>query len=63
MGKVEKPTYSITGGPVFLYFQDGWIIRLIPMEFGSDDARPGPRLKGGGTHANVTKQSDKPRHI
>ena len=38
MGKVERLTNSSTGGPVFVYVQDGRIIRVTPMEFDSSDA-------------------------
>ena len=38
MAKVEKLTNSSTGGPVFVYVQDGRIIRVTPMEFDSTDA-------------------------
>ena len=38
MAKVEKLTNSTTGGPVFVYVQNGRIIRVTPMEFDSKDA-------------------------
>ncbi|MBW1799955.1 MAG: molybdopterin-dependent oxidoreductase, partial [Deltaproteobacteria bacterium] len=38
MGKVEKLTNGTTGGPVFVYVQDGRIIRITPMEFNESDA-------------------------
>jgi len=37
-GKVEKLTNGTTGGPVFVYVQDGRIIRITPMEFDASDA-------------------------
>lgn len=37
MGNVEKLTNSTTGGPVFVYVQDGRIIRVTPMEFDTTD--------------------------
>jgi len=33
MGKIEKLTNGTTGGPVFVYVQDGKILRITPMEF------------------------------
>ena len=38
MGRVEKLTSGTTGGPVFVYVQDGRIIRITPMEFDESDA-------------------------
>jgi len=38
MGKIEKLTNGTTGGPVFVYVQDGRIIRITPMEFDASDA-------------------------
>jgi trimethylamine-N-oxide reductase (cytochrome c) len=38
MEKVEKLTNGTTGGPVFVYVQDGRIIRITPMEFDDSDA-------------------------
>ena len=38
MGKVEKLTNGTTGGPVFVYVQDGRIVRVTPMEFDDTDA-------------------------
>ena len=38
MAKVEKLTNGTTGGPVFVYVQDGRIIRVTPMELDSTDA-------------------------
>jgi trimethylamine-N-oxide reductase (cytochrome c) len=38
MGNVEKLTNGTTGGPVFVYVQDGKIIRITPMEFDEHDA-------------------------
>ena len=38
MGNIEKLTNGTTGGPVFVYVQDGRIIRITPMEFDDDDA-------------------------
>ena len=38
MGNIEKLTNGPTGGPVFVYVQDGRIIRITPMEFDDDDA-------------------------
>ena len=38
MGKVEKLTTGTTGGPVFVYVQDGRIVRITPMEFDDSDA-------------------------
>ena len=38
MGKVEKLTQCTTGGPVFVYVQDGRVIRMTPIEFDSTDA-------------------------
>ena len=36
MGKVVRMTNSSTGGPVFVYVQDGKIVRITPMDL--DDA-------------------------
>ncbi|MCL6477474.1 MAG: molybdopterin-dependent oxidoreductase [Peptococcaceae bacterium] len=38
MGQVVRMTNGTTGGPVFVYVQDGRIIRVTPMELGADDA-------------------------
>ncbi len=38
MGKIEKLTNGTTGGPVFVYVQDGRIVRITPMEFDDTDA-------------------------
>lgn len=38
MGKAEKLTTVTTGGPVFVYVQDGRIVRITPMEFDDSDA-------------------------
>ena len=38
MGEVEKLTSGTTGGPVFVYVQDGRIVRITPMELDGDDA-------------------------
>ena len=38
MGEVEKLTNGTTGGPVFVYVQDGRIVRITPMEFDESDA-------------------------
>ncbi len=38
MGKMEKLTSGTTGGPVFVYVQDGRIVRITPMELDSADA-------------------------
>ena len=38
MGNIEKLTNGTTGGPVFVYVQDGRIIRITPMEFDDTDA-------------------------
>lgn len=38
MGQVQKLTNGTTGGPVFVYVQDGKIIRITPMEFDDTDA-------------------------
>ena len=38
MGNIEKLTNGTTGGPVFVYVQDGRIIRITPMEFDDNDA-------------------------
>ncbi len=38
MGKIEKLTSGTTGGPVFVYVQDGRIIRITPMELDDTDA-------------------------
>ncbi|MBW1996819.1 MAG: molybdopterin-dependent oxidoreductase [Deltaproteobacteria bacterium] len=38
MGKVERLTNGTTGGPVFVYVQDGRIIRITPIEFDESDA-------------------------
>ena len=39
MGKIERFTNGTTGGPVFVYVQDGRIVRVTPMEFDKSDAR------------------------
>ena len=38
MGEVVKLTNGTTGGPVFVYVQDGRIVRITPMEFDDSDA-------------------------
>ena len=38
MGKIEKLTNGTTGGPVFVYVQDGRIIRITPMDLDESDA-------------------------
>ena len=38
MGKIEKLTSGTTGGPVFVYVQDGRIIRITPMDLDASDA-------------------------
>lgn len=38
MGNIEKLTSGTTGGPVFVYVQDGRIIRITPMELDESDA-------------------------
>ncbi len=38
MHNIEKLTNGTTGGPVFVYVQDGRIIRVTPMELDSTDA-------------------------
>ena len=38
MGKVERLPQCTTGGPVFVYVQDGRVIRVTPIEFDSTDA-------------------------
>ncbi|MBW1768298.1 MAG: molybdopterin-dependent oxidoreductase, partial [Deltaproteobacteria bacterium] len=38
MGKVEKLTSGTQGGPVFVYVQDGRIIRITPMNLDENDA-------------------------
>ncbi|NIV32772.1 MAG: molybdopterin-dependent oxidoreductase, partial [Anaerolineae bacterium] len=38
MGEVVKLTNGTTGGPVFVYVQDGRIVRITPMEFDDTDA-------------------------
>lgn len=38
MGEIEKLTSSTTGGPVFVYVQNGRIIRITPMELDESDA-------------------------
>jgi molybdopterin guanine dinucleotide-containing S/N-oxide reductase-like protein len=38
MGEIEKLTNGTTGGPVFVYVQDGRIVRITPMEFDDADA-------------------------
>ncbi len=38
MGEVIKLTNGTTGGPVFVYVQDGKILRITPMEFDDQDA-------------------------
>jgi len=37
MGKIEKLTQGTMGGPVFVYVQDGRVIRLTTIEFDSTD--------------------------
>ncbi len=37
MGEIKKLTNGTTGGPVFVYVQDGRIIRITPMELDDDD--------------------------
>jgi trimethylamine-N-oxide reductase (cytochrome c) len=38
MGNIEKLINGTTGGPVFVYVQDGRIIRITPKEFDDNDA-------------------------
>ena len=38
MGTIQKLTNGTTGGPVFVYVQDGRVIRITPMEFDDLDA-------------------------
>jgi molybdopterin guanine dinucleotide-containing S/N-oxide reductase-like protein len=38
MGEVVKLTNSTTGGPVFVYVQDGKIVRVTPMDLDDSDA-------------------------
>jgi trimethylamine-N-oxide reductase (cytochrome c) len=38
MGEIKKLTNGTTGGPVFVYVQDGRIVRITPMEFDDGDA-------------------------
>jgi len=38
MGNIQKLTNGTTGGPVFVYVQDGRIVRITPMEFDERDA-------------------------
>jgi len=38
VGNIEKLTNGTTGGPVFVYVQDGRIIRITPVEFDASDA-------------------------
>src|SRR3972149_4669897 len=38
MGNIQKLTNGTTGGPVFVYVQDGKVIRITPMEFDGLDA-------------------------
>ena len=38
MGKTERMTNGTTGGPVFVYVQDGKIIRVTPMDLDETDA-------------------------
>ena len=38
MGEVRKLTNSTTGGPVFVYVQDGKIVRVTPMDLDDSDA-------------------------
>src|SRR3989304_4617070 len=38
MGTIQKLTNGTTGGPVFVYVQDGKILRITPMEFDERDA-------------------------
>jgi trimethylamine-N-oxide reductase (cytochrome c) len=37
---VVKYTTNTNGGPVFVYVKDGRIIRITPIEFGENDAKP-----------------------
>ena len=43
MGEVVRLTNSSTGGPVFVYVEDGKIVRITPMDF--DDAVDAPSWK------------------
>ncbi len=47
MGKIEKLTSGTTGGPVFVYVEDGRIIRITPMELDDTDA-PSWEIKARG---------------
>jgi hypothetical protein len=47
MGKIERLTSGTTGGPVFVYVQDGRIIRVTPMELDNSDA-PSWEIKARG---------------
>ena len=38
MHSIERLTNGTTGGPVFVYVQDGRIIRITPMELDDTDA-------------------------
>ena len=38
MGKVERLTSGTTGGPLFVYVQDGRVVRVTPMELDDTDA-------------------------
>ena len=38
MGEIERLTNNTGGGAVFVYVQDGRIIRITPMEFDDTDA-------------------------
>jgi len=38
MGRMEKLTNGTTGGPVFVYVQDGLIVRITPMDLDDTDA-------------------------
>ena len=40
MGDIIKLTNGTTGGPVFVYVQDGRIIRITPMELDDNDPAP-----------------------
>ena len=39
-GGVRRFTSNTNGGPVFVYVQDGRILRITPIEFDEDDAEP-----------------------
>ena len=39
-GGMKRYTNNTNGGPVFVYVKDGRIIRITPIEFDDDDARP-----------------------